>query len=48
MMNYGEIPTEKLNPRSKGLGKMSLAQALRLMDLEDARMLAAVRRAVGA
>ncbi len=44
-LNYDDIPTERLNPRAKNLDRMSVPDAVRLMEREDARMLAAVRRA---
>ena len=45
MLNYDKLSTEKLNPRARGLDRLSLSGTLRLMDREDAKMLAAVRRA---
>jgi N-acetylmuramic acid 6-phosphate etherase len=43
-MDYDKIPTEQVNLRAKGLDRLSVIDAVRLMDREDARMLAAVRR----
>jgi N-acetylmuramic acid 6-phosphate etherase len=45
VLDYENLSTEKLNPRARGLDRLSLGGALRLMDREDAGMLAAVRRA---
>lgn len=47
-MNYDKIPTEKLNPRSTGLDRMSVLQAARLMNREDAGAVRAVSRVLPA
>ena len=39
-VDYSKIPTERLNPRAKGLDRLSNAAALRLMDAEDALVVA--------
>jgi len=42
-MNYGRLPTERANPRTRRLDQLPLPRLLQLMTDEDARMLRAVR-----
>lgn len=44
-MDYSRLSTERPNPRSRGLDRLSAEQIVRLMNREDQRVLDAVRRA---
>ncbi len=44
-MNYASLSTEKVNPRSKGLDRLTPLQIVRLMNREDRQVLAAIGKA---
>lgn len=45
-VNYARLPTERVNPRSRFLDRLSVIQLLRLMNREDRRVPQAVARVV--
>jgi N-acetylmuramic acid 6-phosphate etherase len=45
LLNYGRLPTEQFNPRSKQLDRLSPLQIVRLMNHEDRQVLTAIDRA---
>src|SRR5437016_3466712 len=44
-MNYAALSTEKSNPRSRGLDRLTPSQIVRLMNREDRQVLRAIARA---